>query len=624
MLVTTTCVNDAGVLDRLRGMLLADGFAHAYLKVPAAAMWALGQVPGLVFRLNSVAFAVSCMLALLATPVVLFSALQCVWALNSIGPARKTLSTTFLLVLWPLAVAVAYTCLAIVWFVLGLGVVAFIWVTPVFVLSSVLWYTLPTLAAWRDRERANASRAVAEDITFLELGLALLAAVVSACTTAPLVAALSLVKSPLVFLGITLVSLDAVLKALGEMVRSAPFTVLIYLPALALASAGVVIGVGLGTALSVLVKVIGAVLWPGYVACGMLRTLGTRRQARARSCRTILVHATKAAYQVVWLSDILTNASIMMRTSVAARAAWELAEVASGHRVELSEEVRRFSCLPTVTIGTLGGDADWLVDFDALAKVLDVGARTLEEMWTSFFHQMNGVGRSMLDRGMLTPDFVEELPPALLIGLPSIVLLRAIERSPKGQKVLVLARSGIKVTAATRPRGAACDAAWVSLMEAKDAHEAAGAGGALDESGKAALEAYMLAGGAPAADLPPVLAAAHARAIGEGDALPPSLAAIHKPLYNVVYKMAKEGVYKQHFSKQVYESLCSHEPRPDGFREGDRVEADFRGRGKFYPGEISRDRGDGTYDIAYDDGDREARVAKRLIRSKGGGGYANS
>ena len=88
--------------------------------------------------------------------------------------------------------------------------------------------------------------------------------------------------------------------------------------------------------------------------------------------------------------------------------------------------------------------------------------------------------------------------------------------------------------------------------------------------------------------------------------------------------MAKEGVYKQHFSKQVYESLCSHEPRPDGFREGDRVEADFRGRGKFYPGEISRDRGDGTYDIAYDDGDREARVAKRLIRSKGGGGYANS
>ncbi len=40
----------------------------------------------------------------------------------------------------------------------------------------------------------------------------------------------------------------------------------------------------------------------------------------------------------------------------------------------------------------------------------------------------------------------------------------------------------------------------------------------------------------------------------------------------------------------------------DSFREGDKIEADYRGRGKFYPGKISRDRGDDTYDIAYDDG----------------------
>ena len=35
-------------------------------------------------------------------------------------------------------------------------------------------------------------------------------------------------------------------------------------------------------------------------------------------------------------------------------------------------------------------------------------------------------------------------------------------------------------------------------------------------------------------------------------------------------------------------------------REGDKIDADYRGRGKFYPGKISRDRGDDTYDIAYD------------------------
>ncbi len=63
----------------------------------------------------------------------------------------------------------------------------------------------------------------------------------------------------------------------------------------------------------------------------------------------------------------------------------------------------------------------------------------------------------------------------------------------------------------------------------------------------------------------------------------------------------------------------SRSPRGGGrLREGDKIEADYRGRGKFYPGKIDRDRGDDTYDIAYDDGERETRVAKRLIRKKGG------
>ena len=44
-------------------------------------------------------------------------------------------------------------------------------------------------------------------------------------------------------------------------------------------------------------------------------------------------------------------------------------------------------------------------------------------------------------------------------------------------------------------------------------------------------------------------------------------------------------------------------------REGDLVEARYRGREKYYKGKISRDRGDGTYDIAYDDGERARRGA---------------
>ena len=48
--------------------------------------------------------------------------------------------------------------------------------------------------------------------------------------------------------------------------------------------------------------------------------------------------------------------------------------------------------------------------------------------------------------------------------------------------------------------------------------------------------------------------------------------------------------------------------------EGDAVEVRYRGREKYYPGKIRRDCGEGKYDIAYDDGERERGVEARLIR----------
>ena len=47
---------------------------------------------------------------------------------------------------------------------------------------------------------------------------------------------------------------------------------------------------------------------------------------------------------------------------------------------------------------------------------------------------------------------------------------------------------------------------------------------------------------------------------------------------------------------------------------GTRVEARYRGKSKWYKGKILRANTDGTYDIEYDDGDVERRVAKSLIR----------
>ena len=64
--------------------------------------------------------------------------------------------------------------------------------------------------------------------------------------------------------------------------------------------------------------------------------------------------------------------------------------------------------------------------------------------------------------------------------------------------------------------------------------------------------------------------------------------------------------------------------------EGSKVEANFRGKGKFFPGRVKRDRGDGTYDIDYNDGEQEIRVPADMIRrlyepgSGGSGGKATT
>ncbi len=52
-----------------------------------------------------------------------------------------------------------------------------------------------------------------------------------------------------------------------------------------------------------------------------------------------------------------------------------------------------------------------------------------------------------------------------------------------------------------------------------------------------------------------------------------------------------------------------------GFELGDKVEARYRGRDKWYPGKISRVRANGTFDVNYDDGEKEQGVSRDCILS---------
>jgi len=51
-----------------------------------------------------------------------------------------------------------------------------------------------------------------------------------------------------------------------------------------------------------------------------------------------------------------------------------------------------------------------------------------------------------------------------------------------------------------------------------------------------------------------------------------------------------------------------------GFREGDKVEAKYRGKLRYYPGVIRRVNRDSTYDIDYNDGEKEVLFVHLGVR----------
>merc|ERR1711943_100514 len=64
--------------------------------------------------------------------------------------------------------------------------------------------------------------------------------------------------------------------------------------------------------------------------------------------------------------------------------------------------------------------------------------------------------------------------------------------------------------------------------------------------------------------------------------------------------------------------------RAPRLEEGMKVKANYRGKGKFFGGTIKRDNRDGTYDISYDDGDRELGVREEDIQALDGDARGNS
>ena len=71
-------------------------------------------------------------------------------------------------------------------------------------------------------------------------------------------------------------------------------------------------------------------------------------------------------------------------------------------------------------------------------------------------------------------------------------------------------------------------------------------------------------------------------------------------------------------SKSPLSSGAAAVSSAEKFDAGQKVEARFGGKSRFYPGTITKSNGDGTYEVLYDDGDSEKKVDASLIKAAAG------
>ena len=96
--------------------------------------------------------------------------------------------------------------------------------------------------------------------------------------------------------------------------------------------------------------------------------------------------------------------------------------------------------------------------------------------------------------------------------------------------------------------------------------------------------------------------------------------------YNVRYdKNDHESFVKPNLLRRICEATKSSAVLAAlPFVKGTKVRANFRGKGLWYPGCISRVHTDGTFNIAYDDGEKETFVARSHLQLPPDPTFANS
>jgi hypothetical protein len=300
----------------------------------------------------------------------------------------------------------------------------------------------------------------------------------------------------------------------------------------------------LAIVLSAVTKLVLAAIWPAYITAGWLRFFGAGGRRRESGCCSPVVQGLKAGYQVLWAADLLTNACIIGGFDLFSRTLNEFAEIATGDREQLSPECRKIACLPPVIVGLFRGE--WDMAEGVIANQLGISKDEVKDAWKSLREQMITIGQQELASGLLTEEYIFDIPPELVIGLPARVLLETAERATESELVLA---SGLRLKEDHRPSGKFADMVWTNLQEARAARAALQP--QLTVELRRLLCGVLLAGGGEPSSLPDSLRVC----VESFDRLQPALrekcAAVQRPLVAVAVECSRQRIFRDELASVI-------------------------------------------------------------------------
>lgn len=228
----------------------------------------------------------------------------------------------------------------------------------------------------------------------------------------------------------------------------------------------------IGAAFAVSFSAAAAAAVPAYFAAGWLWFVDQPPWSENSLTSSIrpLRDGLHGCYLVLWCVQACTNMLMWWLTP-----SLEHIQGRSFSQVLRAVDMKRLTCWPKPRLISLMLRDGWSpVFYEGQVRIVlsQEWLDMLQRSWDSFFSQCQTVGVEALRVGHLSVDLLESCDPTVFVGIPGVVVLRAIQQSPLGKPILQLA-DGFSVTARQIPKLRDAQEIWQRLMVAKEALETA-------------------------------------------------------------------------------------------------------------------------------------------------------